>query len=294
MPSRSGVFKEYSGWLLILPIIALLFFVLLLPTLYTLSLSFSRFSLSNPQENRFIGLDNYVRLIHDHEFRLSFWISVIFTGVTVPLELAIGLAFALFINRTFRGRGVIRTLILLPWALPTALNAIMWRWLYNTDYGLYNDVLLHLKIIARPINWLGAVPLAMIAMMIVAIWKTNSFMALILLAGLQSIPEELYNAAKIDGAGRWVSFKEITLPLLKPAILVALLFRSMDAFRAFGLPFNLTQGGPGNSTETLSLYAYKSFFQFLKFDYASAMAVVQFACLFALGLFYIRALRVEL
>lgn len=286
--------RRGGGLFLVLPIIIVLFFILLLPTVYTFLLSFSKFSLSNPQQNRFIGFGNYIKLIHDDGFQSSLWTSVLFTGVTVPLELVIGLALALFVNKAFRGRGIIRTTILFPWAIPTALNAIIWRWLYNTDYGLYNDVLLRLKIIVQPINWLGAIPLAMIAMMIVAIWKTNSFMMLLLLAGLQSIPEELYDAAKIDGAGRWASFREITLPLLKPAILVALLFRSMDAFRAFELPFNLTQGGPYNSTETLSIYAYKLFFQFLKFDYASAAVMIQFICLFVLSLFYIRALKVKL
>ncbi|MHA1664472.1 MAG: carbohydrate ABC transporter permease [Candidatus Njordarchaeales archaeon] len=292
--SNTRLGRQNTGPLLVFPIIILLFFVFLFPTVYTFLLSFSKFSLSNSQQNHFIGLDNYIKLVHDYEFGSSLWVSVLFTGVTVPLELAVGLAFALFMNRTFRGRGIIRTVVLFPWAIPTALNAIVWRWLYNTDYGLYNDVLMHLKIIAKPINWLGVIPLAMIAMMIVAIWKTNSFMMLLLLAGLQSIPEELYDAAEIDGAGRWGCFKGITLPLLKPAILVALIFRSADAFRAFELPFNLTQGGPYNSTETLSVYAYKLFFQFIKFDYGSAVAITQFICLFVLGLFYIRALRIKL
>jgi len=292
--SNARLGRQNTGPLLVLPIIIILFFVLLFPIVYTFLLSFSKFSLSSPQQNRFIGLDNYIKLVHDYEFGSSLWVSVLFTGVTVPLELAVGLALALFMNRAFRGRGIIRTVILFPWAIPTALNAIVWRWLYNTDYGLYNDVLMHLKIIAKPVNWLGVIPLAMIAMMIVAIWKTNSFIMLLLLAGLQSIPEELYDAAEIDGAGRWGCFKGITLPLLRPAILVALIFRSADAFRAFELPFNLTRGGPYNSTETLSLYAYKLFFQFIKFDYASAVAMTQFICLFVLGLCYIRALRIKL
>lgn len=189
---------------------------------------------------------------------------------------------------------MVRATLLLPWAIPTALNAVIWRWMYNTDYGIFNDLLLKVGLVRTNINWLGQVPLAMISMMIVAIWKTSSFMALILLAGLQSIPNEVYEAAFIDGSTKWTTFKSITLPLLKPAILVSLLFRTMDAFRAFDLPFNLTQGGPVNSTETLSLYAYKVSFQFLEFDYASSVIVMQFAILLALSILYLRFLEVEL
>jgi len=280
-------------WLLILPLFGLLIFVMIFPTFYTFLLSFSRFSLL---DNKLIssGFRNYLNLIPDEEFWVSLKNSVLFTGITVPLELVLGLFLALWLNRQFKGKSLVRATLLLPWAIPTALNAVIWRWMYNTDYGIFNDLLLKVGLIRTNINWLGQIPLAMISMMIVAIWKTSSFMALILLAGLQSIPNEVYEAAFIDGSTNWTTFKSITLPLLKPAILVSLLFRTMDAFRTFDLPFTLTQGGPVNSTETLSLYAYKVSFQFLRFDYASSVIVVQFAILLVLSILYLRFLEVEL
>ncbi|WP_412710589.1 carbohydrate ABC transporter permease [Atrimonas thermophila] len=266
---------------------------MIFPTFYTFLLSFSRFSLLG---NKLVlsGLKNYSSLINDEEFWVSLKNSVLFTGITVPFELVLGLFLALWLNRQFRGKYLVRAALLLPWAIPTALNAVVWRWMYNTDYGIFNDLLLRVGLIRAGINWLGQIPLAMISMMIVAIWKTSSFMALILLAGLQSIPNEVYEAALIDGSTKWTTFKSITLPLLKPAILVSLLFRTMDAFRSFDLPFNLTQGGPVNSTETLSLYAYKVSFQFLKFDYAASVIIVQFAILLVLSILYLRFLEVEL
>ncbi|BER91279.1 sugar ABC transporter permease [Thermatribacter velox] len=280
-------------WLLFLPLFGLLIFVMIFPTFYTFLLSFSRFSLLG---NKLVlsGLKNYSSLINDEEFWVSLKNSVLFTGITVPFELVLGLFLALWLNRQFRGKYLVRAALLLPWAIPTALNAVVWRWMYNTDYGIFNDLLLRVGLIRAGINWLGQIPLAMISMMIVAIWKTSSFMALILLAGLQSIPNEVYEAALIDGSTKWTTFKSITLPLLKPAILVSLLFRTMDAFRSFDLPFNLTQGGPVNSTETLSLYAYKVSFQFLKFDYAASVIIVQFAILLVLSILYLRFLEVEL
>ncbi|MCF7944996.1 MAG: sugar ABC transporter permease, partial [Spirochaetia bacterium] len=181
----------------------------------------------------------------------------------------------------------------LPWALPTALNAIVWRWLYNTDFGFFNNILYGFGFTAEKINWLGEIPLAMVSMMIVAIWKTSSFMALILLTGLQTIPSELYEAADIDGASSFYRFRSITLPLLVPSILLSLLFRSMDAFRAFELPFSLTQGGPAGSTQTLSLFGYRQFFQFLKFDQGAAVSVIQFIFIFVLGLIYLKSFRME-
>ena len=167
----------------------------------------------------------------------------------------------------------------------------MWRWMYNTDYGLFNAAALQSGIVDRPINWLGDETLAMGSMVVVAVWKTSSFMALIILAGLQSIPRELYEAGRMDGMTRWQEFREITLPLLKGPILVALIVRSMDALRTFELPFNLTDGGPVTATESLSLYAYKVIFDFIEFNYGAAIVVVQFLVIFAMSLLYILTLR---
>lgn len=168
---------------------------------------------------------------------------------------------------------------------------LMWRWMYNTDFGVFNAVLLQSGLLDKPINWLGKIPLAMIAMMLVAIWKTSSFMALILLAGLQAIPDELYEAGIVDGTSAWLAFWHITLPLLRPTIMVALLLRSMDALRTFELPFNLTDGGPVTSTESLSLYAYKNLFQYVNFNFGSSVVIFQFIIILALSLVYISFIK---
>ncbi|PNR92511.1 carbohydrate ABC transporter permease [Petrotoga sp. 9PWA.NaAc.5.4] len=280
--------SKRTGLLLILPAFIILIAIFIGPTIYTIVLSFSSYSMSGIQ---FVGMNNFIRLVNDPNFWTSFFNTLIFVGVTVPIELVLGFVLALVANRAIKGRALIRVALLIPWALPAALDALAWRWMYNTDYGLFNSILINLSIIDNPINWLGQIPLAMISMMIESIWKTSSFMALLILTGLQTIPSELYEAAKIDGASSWQSLRKITIPLVMPSIMVSLLFRTGDAFRAFELPYNLTGGGPVNSTMTLSVYAYNNFFQYLDFSYSSTVALVQFLILLVLAVFYLRTLR---
>lgn len=285
--------KDIYGLLLALPAFLLVMVILFLPTINTLAMSLADFSFLKGSASRFMGLRNYARAFGSAEFLSSLGNTFQFALVTVFFEIVFGMMLALIINRGFAFRGVMRTTILFPWMLPTALNAVVWRWLYNTDFGFFNNLLRSLHLVKTGVNWLGGIPLAMISMMIVAVWKTSSFMALILLTGLQTIPAELYQAARVDGAGPLSIFRRITLPLLAPSILVALLFRSMDAFRAFELPFALTDGGPAGTTQTLSLFGYRQFFQFLKFDAGSAVSVIQFAIIFILGLIYLGFFRME-
>ncbi|MFW6207487.1 MAG: carbohydrate ABC transporter permease [Spirochaetota bacterium] len=287
--SRSSL----QGMLLVLPVFIVVFVILFLPTVNTIYMSFTDYSLTGSGSNSWIGLENYRDIFQSGEFIQSLINTLVFTGVTVFLELAFGMLLALLLNKLIVMKNILRTTILFPWALPTALNAIVWRWLFNTDFGFFNNLLYGLGITSEKINWLGDIPLAMESMMIVAIWKTSSFMALILLTGLQTIPDELYEAASIDGAGTFFRFRTITLPLIVPSILLSLLFRSMDAFRAFELPFALTQGGPAGSTQTLSLFGYRQFFQFLKFDTGAAVSVVQFIFIFIIGLIYLRSFKME-
>jgi multiple sugar transport system permease protein len=238
-----------------------------------------------------VGLKHYAALAGSERFWNALWVTLVFTGLSIPLELAMGIGLAVLMNEHFRFKGIARLAVLFPWALPTALNTLMWRWMYNTDYGLFNAAALQSGLVDRPINWLGDETLAMGSMVVVAVWKTSSFMALIILAGLQSIPRDLYEAGRMDGMTRWQEFREITLPLLKGPILVALIVRSMDALRTFELPFNLTDGGPVTATESLSLYAYKVIFDFIEFNYGAAIVVVQFLVIFAMSLLYILTLR---
>ncbi len=285
---------EWKWYLLILPSFLIVFLILVYPALRTISMSFSNFSfLKRSHSISFVGLRNYVKILKDQEFVSSLVNTIQFASISVFLEVIIGISLALIVNREFKMRGVMRTTILFPWVLPTALNAIIWRWLFNTDFGFFNNILYSLGLANGKINWLDAIPSAMISMMAVSVWKTSSFIALITLTGLQTIPRDLYEAAKIDGTSKWKNFRYITFPLILPSVLISLLFRSMDAMRAFELPFALTNGGPAGSTQTLSLFGYRQFFQFLKWDTGSSVSVIQFLFIFLLGLLYIWIFRMR-
>lgn len=275
---------ERGGFLFCLPALAVLTAVTVYPLIHVFYLSLlNRFLITNVSE--FVGLGNYIALASDPRFLNSLYNTVYFTATSVSVELALGLSIALLINRTFRGRGLIRAVILVPWAVPTVVSARMWEWLYNPDFGLFN------YLIGIKVNWLGSTFWAMNAVVAMDVWKTTPFVVLLLTAGLQMIPPDLYKAAEIDGAGRWCVFTRITLPLLMPVILVVLLFRTMDAFRVFDAIYVLTGGGPANSTETLSIYAYKTLFQTLSFGYGSCISVVVFLCVGVVSLLYIRLMR---
>ena len=204
-----------AGIYFLVPALLIIAFVLVFPIIQTIVLSFGRNSTSIFSGYEFAGLANYQRLLNTPRFITSLNNTIFFTAVTVPIELIIGIGLALVLNRRFRGKGLVRMAVLFPWALPTALNALMWRWMFNTEFGLFNSVLTDIGLFVARINWLGAIPMAMYSMMFVAIWKTSSFMALLLLAGLQTIPDDLYEAGSVDGTNRWTEFRFLTLPLLR-------------------------------------------------------------------------------
>jgi multiple sugar transport system permease protein len=265
------------------PALVLLAFVTVYPVMYVLYLSFHR-RLLTLDVSRFIGLENYLYLVRDERFWNAFKNTVYFTALSVSLELFLGLCIAVFLNRVFRFRGILRAVVLIPWAVPTVVSAKMWEWIYNSDFGILN-YLLGIKV-----NWLGSPVWAIHAAVFMDVWKTTPFVAILLMAGLQIIPGDLYQSARIDGAGNWAMFRRITLPLLKPVILVVLIFRTLDAFRVFDAIYVLTGGGPANTSETLSIYAYKVLFQTLQFGYGSTLSVVVFLCVGIISLFYIKML----
>jgi multiple sugar transport system permease protein len=245
--------------------------------------------------HEFVGLANYIRLAEDGRFWSACWTTLYFTGVSVTAELILGLGLALLLDRGVRGRDRgstwERVLILIPWAIPTVVSARMWEWLYHSEYGLVNYLLEKLGFIAAPINWLGDPIWTIHGAILMDVWKTTPFAALLLLAGLQAIPRDLFLAAQVDGAGAWTIFRRITVPLLLPIIVIVLIFRTMDAFRVFDAVYVLTGGGPGNSTETLSIYAYKTLFQTLQFGYGSALATAMFVVILMLTIGYVFLLR---
>lgn len=254
------------------------------PIAYVFWLSLEDFSLLQ-ETSRFVGLDNYARLFQDRRFWNSLFNTVYFTAVSVFIELVLGLGIAMLVRHSFRGKGLMRAIILIPWAIPIVVSARMWEWMYNVDFGILNYLL------GMRINWLGSPAWAIHAAIVTDVWKMTPFVALLLLAGLQNIPQDLYRAARVDGASGWTIFWRITLPLLTPLILIVLIFRTIDAFRVFDAIYVLTGGGPGNSTETLSVYAYKVLFQTLQFGYGSTLAVVMFVCVGMITIVYARLLR---
>jgi multiple sugar transport system permease protein len=272
-----------SGGRFVAPALVLLACVAVYPIFYVLYLSLQRrlliFDIS-----RFVGLDNYAFLFRDGRFWNALGNTVYFTAASVSLELLLGLALAVLLNRSFPLKGLTRAFILIPWAVPTVVSAKMWEWMYNSDFGVLNYLL------GTKVNWLGSPAWALNAAVFMDVWKTTPFVVILLTAGLQVIPGKLYQAAKIDGAGSWQIFRRITFPLLRPVILVVLIFRTLDAFRVFDAVYVLTGGGPANTTETLSIYAYKVLFQTLQFGYGSTLAVVVFLCTAGMSLFYMRLL----
>lgn len=274
-----GKREQLTGWLLATPAILLLLVVFAYPIARAFILSLFTENLSTGLQAEFSGLGNYIRMAGDGRFWQSIWNTTIFTVAAVVLELILGMGVALTLNQAFRGRGLARTAAILPWALPTALIALTWAWIFNDQYGVWNDMLLRLNIIDRAVNWLGDPTLAMMSVIAADVWKTTSFVAILLLAGLQSIPEDLYEAHSIDGATPWQSFTQITLPLLMPQILIAVLFRFAQSFGIFDLVQVMTGGGPAGATEMVSLYIYATIMRYLDFGYGAALVVVTFLVL---------------
>jgi len=279
------------GLLLFAPAIATILLIAVIPLAGTIWDSLFRLSLRFENAPRpFVGLDNYVSVLSDGAWYNALSVTGMVAGVSVAVELVLGMIIALLINRNFRGRGIVRASVLVPWALTTVVSAKMWAWIYDGRYGVANDLLMRLGVIDSPIIFLVRPEVTIWAMIVAEIWKTTPFMALLLLAGLQLISQELYDAAGLDGASRWQTFWRITLPLLKPTILVALLFRTIDAVRMFDLPRVLTNGGPGKSTETVVLYTYNTFFTSLNFGYGSTLAVMIFLLVMVISFIFIKVL----
>lgn len=241
-------------------------------------------------KSNFIGLAGYANALKDYRVKDALWHTIIFTLASVSLELVLGLGLALIMNKAMKGQGIIRAVSLIPWAIPTTVAALMWSYLYDGNSGIVAHILqnLHLVKDSRVLLLSGAG--AMVSAIFADVWKTTPYMALLLLAGFQTIPIGVYESAAIDGANKFTTFFKITLPLLKPSILVALLMRTLDAFRVFDLIYVLTGGGPGGSTETLSIYAYKTMFEQTNFGYGSIVVILMVIAVAIIATFYIKVL----
>lgn len=284
-----------AGWLLTAPALAVILLIALFPLGWTVWESLHQHDLRMPWLGRpFVGLGNYLAIMQDARFWQALGHTAIFAVLSVSLELSLGLALALAMNQAFRGRGVVRAAVLVPWAIPTVVAALLWRFMFDSQAGIANVLLSDVGLLHHPLVWFVKATTAWVPVILADVWKTTPFVGLLLLAGLQSIDKELYEAAATDGASAWWQLRHITIPLLKPAILVALIFRTLDAFRVFDLIYVMTGGGPGTSTEPVALYTFNSLLQNLEFGYGAALSVIVFLVTFGLALLYMRGLGLDL
>jgi multiple sugar transport system permease protein len=284
MAKRERLFALY----LMTPCFLLVLVFAFFPIGYSFYLSLHRIILSMPGLGQpFVGIENYVEFLHDPVALQATVNTLGFVLISTFFELGFGLVIALIVHQKFKGRGLARAAVLVPWAIPTVVSSQMWRFIFNDNYGLLN-LILYGTATADYKAWLADPLFAFLAIIAADVWKTSSFAGLLILAGLQTIPEDLDKSARIDGAGAWQCFRRITLPLIKPALLIALLFRTMDGFRVFGLVFVMTQGGPADSTNVLQFYGYKKIFGEGFMGYGSTISVFVFLLVLALSVLYVR------
>ncbi|MFB0546638.1 MAG: carbohydrate ABC transporter permease, partial [Anaerolineae bacterium] len=260
------------GLLLIIPTMLGVLTFLAFPVLYSLYLSFMNYDLKDPTGIGFTGLGNYVEFLTDIVVIKALWRTIVFSFVSVTFEIILGVGMALVLNQKFKGRGLMRGMIILPWALPTVVNAVMWRWIYNPRFGALNALLTQLGIISKYQAWLADPFFAMAGVILANVWKETPFTIMMVLAALQGIPVELYEAAKVDGATAWQTLTRITLRLLMPVIMICALLQVIWSFQAFDLIYVITSGGPYGATEIIPYRIYLNVFKHLDFGYGAAIA----------------------
>lgn len=283
-----GVRRHRLGYLLILPASAVLAVVVAYPLASLTWLSLHRVEPLRGPAQPFVGLENYTRLLADRELVGSLAQTLVWTVGSVVLQFALGLVAALILNESFRGRGIARALLLLPWAMPAIAGAFAWKWLYHAQYGLLNELLTGLGVVERGVNWLGGPATAMAAAIVTNTWRGFPFMMLMLLAAMQAIPRELYEAAAVDGASFGRQLRYVTLPLVRPVVFVVTLLAGIWTFNNFTYIYVLTGGGPAGRTEILITYVYRNGFEYFRFGYAAALSIVLFGLIVAFSALYVR------
>lgn len=297
--------RQRAAFWFLAPMLVALFLVAAWPLLRTIWFSFTDATLSNLYDAKWAGFDNYLQVrtlssgrtiyrgtLVDPDWWNAVWNTVRFSLVSVAFETLFGLIVALVMNAEFKGRSIVRAAILIPWAIPTIVSAKMWGWMLNDQFGIINDLLLNMGLISQKIAWTSNIDTAMTAVLIVDIWKTTPFMALLILAGLQMVPRDIYEAAKIDGIHPVKVFFKVTLPLIKPALMVAVIFRILDALRIFDLVYVLTPNS--SATKTMSVISRENMIDFDKFAYGAAQSTLLFAIIAIFVTLYIWLGRVDL
>ena len=291
-PLLSGRMRKLLvGYSYLLPAALCMLATVVVPIGLAIKMSLYNDVLYKPQDYRFIGLGNYLRLVEDPVFWLSLWNSVVWVFGSVILQFIAGFAAALLLHQAFRGRALVRTLTLLPWIIPGVVVGLIWQWLYQPNYGVINDLLLKAGWMQDRVAWLSSPDLAMGAVVFTNVWRGIPFFAIMLLAGLQAIPDELYEAAQVDGAGVVSRFWHITVPLLRPIIVVATATRIIWTFNYADLIFVMTGGGPANATQITSTYTLMQAYSVLDFGYAAALSVVLLLVMLAFTAAYLKITR---
>tara|TARA_B100001778_G_scaffold328905_1_gene329042 strand:+ start:311 stop:1255 length:945 start_codon:yes stop_codon:yes gene_type:complete len=297
--------RVVSAWVFLAPMLAVLAVVAVYPLVRTIYFGFTDASIDFPEQAEWIGFRNYLEyldfgdgtgeyygLLADPDWWRAVWNTLRFTFFSVLFETIFGMVIALVLNTHFPGRALVRAAVLIPWAIPTIVSAKMWAWMMHDQFGILNDILMKLHIIAEPVAWTANPDTALLAVLIVDIWKTTPFMALLILAGLQMVPKDMYEAAKLDGIHPVRVFRKVTLPLIMPAVLVAIVFRALDALRVFDIVYVLTPNNP--NTATMSVFARENLFDFDQFAYGSAASTLLFLIIALLTIGFIRATRMNL
>lgn len=281
------------GYLMLLPSVILILVLIVYPAINTIYQSFFEIRTQTAAFGpRFVGVQNYIKAFQDQHFWDTLWWTLIFTGVSVALELVIGMGLALLMNRKIPGQGIIRTAVLIPWAIPTVVSGIIWTQFFSQN-GMVNSVLQWMNLIEKPLSWLGNEWLAKLSILIADIWKNTPYMSLLLLSGLLTISKDYYEAAQLDGAGKFQQFCRITLPLIKTTMSVTVLFRIISAMRVYDLIVAMTAGGPAGKTETVSMYAISTYFTYGNTGYGATLSVLMLLVSVAISMLFVNSLKTK-
>ncbi len=283
-------YDERSAAVLILPVFIVLLAVAIFPIVYSFYTSLFDINLTRPWRRPFVGFDNYLRVFADPNFWIAVQRTTVYTVVTVSATTLLAVGVALLLNETFPGRRLLAALVLLPWATPSIVNGLMWKWIYNPGYGLLNGLLVQLGILDRYKVWLGDPDLTLFMIANAAVWKQMPLAAILILVTMKAIPEDVYKAAKVDGANVLGRFWHVTLPALKPGLMLVLVYETMISIRHFDLFLIMTQGGPGDASYTLSWQIFVETFRNLKFGIGAALSYILALATFGLSYVFIRAL----
>ncbi|WP_270395104.1 carbohydrate ABC transporter permease [Mediterraneibacter massiliensis] len=278
----------WTPYLLILPAVLLIAGVMLYPLCKTFYLAFQHYNPAMPFANGFAGLENFIKIFTTEEFYSSLWVSLKWVVALVLLQLVFGMIVALILNQNFKGRGFFRALVFVPWAMSGVLTAVLFSLIYNQNYGVLNDLLMKIGLISEPVAWLGNQHLVLGSVIIAELWRGIPFFAISLLAAMQGLPQDVYEAARVDGATKWQSFRFVTLPLLKDTIVLTTLLRTIWEFNSVDLIFSLTNGGPVGKTTTLSVLIANQALTTNNYGYGSAISVVSFFILAIVAIIYMK------